>query len=254
MFIRADTGENKKGRRLMAPGVLRGIGFLVPYSAPGYEIQGREAVAYLTFIVDYYESLPDYSVFIHANENQWHNDFFGGKTNKTLNNFRYQVADSQGYVNLRCSTDPGCPTSVNPRDPTLQDTRHKDVRLYLADIYMYLFQVPYESVLENIGGVCCAQFLVTREQVLWLFPNEELPEKLIKRKERLFDLAFRKFRGGSLRGKSPLEGESNAPSREAPVPACLAVCWLLRFKGRYRAFIYFHTMNEFILDKDGQLR
>ncbi|OAL65383.1 hypothetical protein A7C99_2479 [Trichophyton rubrum] len=212
MFIRADTGENKKGRRLMAPGVLRGIGFLVPYSAPGYEIQGREAVAYLTFIVDYYESLPDYSVFIHANENQWHNDFFGGKTNKTLNNFRYQVADSQGYVNLRCSTDPGCPTSVNPRDPTLQDTRHKD------------------------------------------FPNEELPEKLIKRKERLFDLAFRKFRGGSLRGKSPLEGESNAPSREAPVPACLAVCWLLRFKGRYRAFIYFHTMNEFILDKDGQLR
>ncbi|OAL71684.1 hypothetical protein A7D00_3713 [Trichophyton violaceum] len=125
MFTRADTGENKKGRRLMAPRVLRGIvrrklaklleflltnymrysqdytpfiytteslsekGFLVPYPAPGYEIQGREAVAYLTFIVDYYESLPDYSVFIHANENQWHNDFFGGKTNKTLNNFRY---------------------------------------------------------------------------------------------------------------------------------------------------------------------
>lgn len=141
-------------------------GFLVPYSAPGREIQGREAVAYLTFIVDYYESLPDYLVFIHANENQWHNDLFGGKTSKTLKNFRYQGADSQGYVNLRCSTDPGCPTSVNPRDPTLQDTRHKDVRLYLADIYMYLFQVPYESVPEHIGGVCCAQFVVTREQVL----------------------------------------------------------------------------------------
>ncbi|KDB22928.1 hypothetical protein H109_05176, partial [Trichophyton interdigitale MR816] len=45
-------------------------GFLIPYAAPGREIQGREAVAYLTFIVDYYESLPDYLVFIHANKNQ----------------------------------------------------------------------------------------------------------------------------------------------------------------------------------------
>ncbi|EFQ99115.1 hypothetical protein MGYG_02128 [Nannizzia gypsea CBS 118893] len=93
-------------------------------------------------------------------------NFFGSKTSEVLYNFRYQAADAQGYVNLRCSLDTGCPTSANPRHPSLQDARHKDVRLYLADIYMYLFQVPYESVPEHIGGVCCAQFVVSRKQVL----------------------------------------------------------------------------------------
>ena len=127
--------------------------------------RGRETAPYLSFIIDNYDSLPEYSVFIHAKDKQWHNDI-GSKTADTLKALRFQHINATGFVNLRCSLNPGCPLGVNPLDPTEQDTRNKDTRAFFAEIYMELFDVPRERVPRHIGNVCCAQFAVTRARIL----------------------------------------------------------------------------------------
>jgi hypothetical protein len=127
--------------------------------------RGRETAPYLSYIIDNYDSLPEYSIFIHAKDEQWHNDI-GSKTADTLRSLRFQHINGTGFVNLRCSLSPGCPLGVNPLDPTEQDIRNKDTRAFFAEIYMELFEVPRERVPRHIGNVCCAQFAVTRARIL----------------------------------------------------------------------------------------
>ncbi|KAM5458313.1 hypothetical protein MaudCBS49596_000226 [Microsporum audouinii] len=126
---------------------------------------GREAMVYLSFIIDYYDSLPEIVAFTHSTNKQWHNDFKGRKTVNILSHLRDDAVKKKGYVNLRCLWEPGCPTSVNPLNPTETDIREQGERAKMAEIYMELFNVTRTEVPVHIGGVCCAQFAVTRERI-----------------------------------------------------------------------------------------
>ncbi|KAI5236967.1 hypothetical protein E4T42_09314, partial [Aureobasidium subglaciale] len=136
-------------------------GCLVPRT-----IRGRETASYLSYIVDNYDILPTYSLFIHAKSEQWHNDILGGKTADTLRSLRLEHVRANGYTNLRCAHDPGCPIAINPLSPTDQDVFNNDPRAYFADYYMELFDVSREQVPEHIGNVCCAQFAVSKDRIL----------------------------------------------------------------------------------------
>lgn len=127
--------------------------------------RGREAAAYLSYVVDFYDRLPAYSIFIHAGKDQWHNDLFGTRTIEVLRNLRLAAVDSLGYVNLRCAGFPGCPTSVHPFDITEIDIKINHVRVYFVELYIELFQVQREDVPREIGAVCCGQFAVSRERI-----------------------------------------------------------------------------------------
>ncbi|KAJ5116598.1 hypothetical protein N7456_000946 [Penicillium angulare] len=140
------SGDQKPEPNLLVPANLR----------------GREAPAYLSYVVDFYDNLPDYSIFVHAHPEQWHNDLFGPFTHDTLKNIRFQSVDALGYVNLRCEHNPGCPTGVNPLNPTKIDIEGKDIRAYFADAYQEIFNVPRSEVPKEIGNVCCGQFVVSR--------------------------------------------------------------------------------------------
>ncbi|KAI9036627.1 DUF3431 domain-containing protein [Aspergillus affinis] len=128
--------------------------------------RGREAAAYLSFVVDYYDHLPDYTIFIHSNRDQWHNDLFGSRTSSALRHLRLEAVDAQGYVNLRCEHDPGCPTNVHPWSPTQIDIDKNDIRAFFPQVYQTLFNVGKEKVPDHIGNVCCGQFAVSRERIL----------------------------------------------------------------------------------------
>ncbi|KAJ5195237.1 uncharacterized protein N7498_008675 [Penicillium cinerascens] len=136
-------------------------GLLVPPTR-----RGREVPAYLSYIVDFYDRLPDYSIFIHASPEQWHNDLFGPKTRDTLKHLRLEPIDVYGYVNLRCKHDPGCPTAVFPLSPSQIDIDAHDIRAYFSEAYQQILGVPAEQVPEAIGNVCCGQFAVSRERIL----------------------------------------------------------------------------------------
>lgn len=127
--------------------------------------RGREAIAYLTFIIDNYAALPSYTAFIHAGATQRHNDILGPYTAPILQNLRFDSVDRLGYLNLRCTLEPGCPIGVNPLEPTQTDIEGGDIRAYFADVYMELFDVPASAVPKHVGGVCCGQFVVSRERI-----------------------------------------------------------------------------------------
>jgi len=128
-------------------------------------LRGREAMTYLTFIIEHYDSLPDITAFVHAGATQWHNDILGAYTTSILDNLRTESVNRLGYANLRCRPEPGCPTSVNIFEPSVEDIKSKDARFYFPEIYMELFGVTKEQVPEHVGHTCCAQFAVSRERI-----------------------------------------------------------------------------------------
>lgn len=116
--------------------------------------------------MNHYYQLPLYTVFIHAKSAQWHNDVLGENTLPVLENLRFDSVDRLGYMNLRCSLNPGCPISVNPLEPTETDIANGDIRARFAEVYMELFRVGADEVPEHIGNVCCGQFVVSKERIL----------------------------------------------------------------------------------------
>ncbi|CAG8919468.1 unnamed protein product [Penicillium salamii] len=132
---------------------------LIPRSS-----RGREVSAYLSYILDHYDKLPPVSIFIHAGEEQRHNDLFGPKTKVVLENLRIEAVEAKGYLNLRCLHSPGCPSHVHPNNPTAIDIKNRDTRAYLAQIYKELFGAD-KPVPDVIGGICCAQFAASRDQI-----------------------------------------------------------------------------------------
>ncbi|KAJ5214962.1 hypothetical protein N7468_010641, partial [Penicillium chermesinum] len=133
---------------------------LIPQS-----FRGREVASYLSYVIDYYDSLPPYSIFIHSNQDQWHNDLFGVRTDSVLPALRLQAVDAKGYLNLRCSLFPGCPTHVHPHAPTQIDIDNHDVRSYFTQVYVDILGGSLEDVPQEIGGVCCAQFALSRARI-----------------------------------------------------------------------------------------
>lgn len=129
-------------------------------------LRGNEAITYLTFIIDHYSALPNITAFTHAGAEQWHNEDISPRTDDILKNLRLDFVKQNGYVNLRCKHEPGCPLGVNPREPTDIDIKGKDIRAYFADVYMELFDVPQSQVPAHVGNVCCGMFALSKERIL----------------------------------------------------------------------------------------
>lgn len=129
--------------------------------------KGHEAMVYLTYIIDHYESLPDVVLFFHPHKITWHNnvllDINSAITIKLLSDAHVV---RQGYFNSRCMLDPGCPNWLHvdqskwkydhihkPEEPALTSTLFHD--LFGAEI-----PIP-----PAISQPCCAQFAVSGERI-----------------------------------------------------------------------------------------
>eukprot|EP00242_Pyramimonas_sp_CCMP2087_P001595 CAMPEP_0198231236 /NCGR_PEP_ID=MMETSP1445-20131203/115094_1 /TAXON_ID=36898 /ORGANISM="Pyramimonas sp., Strain CCMP2087" /LENGTH=323 /DNA_ID=CAMNT_0043911837 /DNA_START=150 /DNA_END=1121 /DNA_ORIENTATION=+ len=138
--------------------------------------RGREATAYIKFILDQYDTLPPVVAFIHAHRKSWHQiDMV-----ETLRHF-LTVGDNStwGYMSLNDATKPGggvmkgwqsanvtkqtqpltCYTEFSKgpnKEP--RSNEYADLRKFWAVLYgQYLGPMP-----ERIYQDCCAQFAVTR--------------------------------------------------------------------------------------------
>ncbi|SMR41481.1 unnamed protein product [Zymoseptoria tritici ST99CH_1E4] len=131
--------------------------------------KAREANPYLTFIIENYDNLPDIAVFLHAHRNgwpaAWHNDANGHDAVVMLKELQLATVEKRGYVNLRCIHDPGCPRELdmNPPGPANQ------VEDAYPHVYAEMFNMTVDAVREQVpevGSPCCAQFAVTRAEIL----------------------------------------------------------------------------------------
>ena len=68
--------------------------------------KGREALAYLSYVVEHYAALPETVLFLHAHrdgaERAWHVDNAGHDNVEAVRALRLGYVAREGYVNLRC--------------------------------------------------------------------------------------------------------------------------------------------------------
>ncbi|KAJ0421108.1 hypothetical protein BJY00DRAFT_111689 [Aspergillus carlsbadensis] len=154
--------------------------------------KGREALAYLQYIVEHYDDLPSTIVFIHSHRDgwpgAWHTDTMDYSNVESIRSLQIDFVQQNGYANLRCQETPGCPDEIRPaRNPPRPG---KNVEKIYPDAWRALFL--NDNVPEVIGVPCCSQFAVSREQVLkrplsdyqryynWVLTND-LPDDMTSR-------------------------------------------------------------------------
>lgn len=65
--------------------------------------KGHEAMAYLTYIIEAYDGLPDVSIFMHSHEATWHNnDLLNLSSAALVRHLNDERVMREGYMSLRC--------------------------------------------------------------------------------------------------------------------------------------------------------
>lgn len=128
--------------------------------------KGHEVMIYLSYIIDHYDRLPDMVLFMHAHRWSYHNNDLQGadavQMIKTLNENR---VIREGYMNLRCHWDPGCPGHLHPLSaaPHPDEPHVYQLQSIVAAQWPKLF--PEDPLPESLSQPCCAQFAVSRERI-----------------------------------------------------------------------------------------
>lgn len=158
--------------------------------------RGHEAMAYLTFIIDNYEHIPEAgAVFVHGSRWAWHNDAPDYDNAALLAALNVSSAlTSFGYHNLRCDWSTSmCSSSEAPPQGSIETSTRAMLEPYnaraasdaaLPRVLAVLFggDAPnsarangMQMVLGRTDAVrsqCCAQFVVARNRV-WQHSRDE---------------------------------------------------------------------------------
>lgn len=124
--------------------------------------KGHEVMIYLSYIIDFYDSLPDVAVFIHSHQSAWHNEeIFDTDAAEILRRLSLDRVIREGYMNTRCNHSPGCPDWMHPGAVVEDESKQEEVML--ARAWSELF--PDEPVPSVLAQPCCAQFALSGERI-----------------------------------------------------------------------------------------
>ncbi|KAF2154924.1 hypothetical protein K461DRAFT_276092 [Myriangium duriaei CBS 260.36] len=127
--------------------------------------KGHEAMIYMSYIIDNYEDLPDISIFVHSDRWTWHNNEL--MDNDLAGMIRYlspERVTREGYMNLRCHWDPGCPSWLHLKGRQAQDNIQKHEEKAIKERWHELF--PMDDMPDILSQPCCAQFALSRNRIL----------------------------------------------------------------------------------------
>ena len=145
--------------------------------------RGHEAMAYLTFIIDNYDTLPEAgAVFAHGSRFAWHNDHPNYDNLALLRALNVSSAlTPYGYHNLKCDWAAStCPPETEPQG-SLHMSARKLLEPFNANVVSdaalpgaleAIFGYSREGVRTSLGrsnavkSQCCAQFAVARENIV----------------------------------------------------------------------------------------
>lgn len=130
--------------------------------------KGREAMVYIKYIIEHYDTLEDVTVFFHSGQEAWHNNILFNKDGAAMiNNLRRQHVQDVGYFNLRCELHPGCPRWVlwnATREENLHRHPERFNDLFSAKLWDILFPERTHDP-EYLAEACCSQFAISREMI-----------------------------------------------------------------------------------------
>jgi hypothetical protein len=124
--------------------------------------KGNEVMVYLTYIIDHYNDLADVNIFMHSHQYAWHNnDLMENDAVQMIGRLSAERVQRQGYMNLRCQWEPGCPAWLHPtaKEPDI----NKQEEAMLAKSWSELF--PLNPVPKVLSQPCCAQFAVSKDRI-----------------------------------------------------------------------------------------
>ncbi|KAH9826405.1 Protein of unknown function (DUF3431) [Teratosphaeria destructans] len=144
--------------------------------------RGHESMAYLTFIIDNYDSIPEAgAVFVHGSRFSWHNDQPTYDNAAVLEQLNVSSAlRDLGYHNLRCDWSAStCSPSYGPPQASFEtrmnaklqpwDSRSvSDAALSHALSSLFGGRGDTGAALgreDRVQSQCCAQFVVSREHI-----------------------------------------------------------------------------------------
>ena len=145
--------------------------------------RGHEAMAYLTFLIDNYAEIPEAgAVFVHGSRWSWHNDHptYDNRALLAALNISSALAPF-GYHNLRCDwSSSTCPPDTPPQGSVETATRAMlepfNMRVVsdraLPRAFAALFGGDASGRADAVRAQCCAQFVVSRENV-WQHSRDE---------------------------------------------------------------------------------
>ncbi|GAM85486.1 hypothetical protein ANO11243_034930 [Dothideomycetidae sp. 11243] len=119
--------------------------------------KGNEAMAYLTYIIDHYDTLPDITLFMHSHRYADHNDaMLNRDAVEVIRRLDSEHVMREGYVNLNCARWEDCHTLYKYGfKPLFGDA--------LFDLYARTF--PGRETPWMITAPCCGQFAVSRDRI-----------------------------------------------------------------------------------------
>lgn len=124
--------------------------------------KGHEVMVYLSYIIDFYDQLADVNIFMHSHRRAWHNnELMDRDAAQMVRHLSPERVAREGYMNLRCHWDPGCPAWLHPGN-TIED-ENKQEEVLLAECWTQIF--PYEPVPTVLSQPCCAQFAVSGDRI-----------------------------------------------------------------------------------------
>ncbi|CZT49276.1 uncharacterized protein RSE6_10094 [Rhynchosporium secalis] len=131
-----------------------------PLSPP--KNKGHEVMVYLTYIIDHYHNLSDVNIFMHSHRHAWHsNELLDGDAVQIVSRLSSDRVQRDGYMNLRCHWDPGCPSWINLGD--VEEDVGKQEQAMLAKSWSELF--PMDPIPNKLAQPCCAQFALSRDRI-----------------------------------------------------------------------------------------
>ncbi|RMZ78086.1 hypothetical protein DV737_g4005, partial [Chaetothyriales sp. CBS 132003] len=124
--------------------------------------KGHEVMVYLTYIIDHYDDLPDISIFMHAHQYAWHdNELLNNDGLEMVKRLSNERVTREGYMNLRCHWQPGCPNWMHPG--TVVEDSTKEEETVMAQAWAELF--PEKPIPVLLSQPCCSQFALSKERI-----------------------------------------------------------------------------------------
>ncbi|KAE8352415.1 hypothetical protein BDV28DRAFT_135219 [Aspergillus coremiiformis] len=127
--------------------------------------KGHEVMVYLTYIIDHYHVLSDVSIFMHAHQITWHNnDFLGSDSAQMVRHLKSKYVLQNGYMNMRCHLQPGCPDHIHPYvGKDSDDILNVPEAGVIGIAWGQLF--PHDPVPSVLSQPCCGQFAVSADRM-----------------------------------------------------------------------------------------
>lgn len=133
--------------------------------------KGHEVMVYLTYILEFYDDLPDVSIFMHSHRYAWHNnDLFHMDASQMISRLSSERVQREGYMNLRCHWVPGCPDWIHPGH--VEEDAEKLEQALMATAWAEIF--PEKPIPEVLAQPCCSQFALSRDKI------QSIPKKTYK--------------------------------------------------------------------------